>query len=116
MQLKIVTSEGLSFELESPFNTEININTIKWFESTGEIKFLVYIPTASFLEGAQDIIFDAIYVNGTLDESAIITRIYSETYEVALSKRYDSCPSQVTVEVITNYGEFCEEFDDNLIG
>ena len=123
MLLKIVTADGTTFELESPFNRNLKIDSIKWFESTGEIKFLVY---ASLLEGEKEIIFDEIYINGTLDESAVVTRLTTaqkeafyltgNIYDVALSGRYDSCPSEATVKVVTDFGEFCESYDNNLIG
>lgn len=115
MQLKIVTSDGLLFDLESPFNTrkmEIVPGYIGWFEDTGEIRFWVYAPYAGFLEEELPITFDEVYVNGKLDESAVITTVYSqggaESYQVVLSKKYVTCPSQVTVKVITDFGEFCE--------
>ena len=120
-QLKIVTTDGLLFELESPSNThkmEIVPGYIAWFEETGEIRFWVYVPYAGFLEEELPITFDEVYVNGTLDESATITTVYSsggaESYEVILSKKYTTCPSQVTVKVITDFGEFCEETYTNL--
>lgn len=120
MQLKIVTSEGLSFELESPFDggksISMHINSIKWFEDTGQIKFLVYNPTSHFLEKEQPIAFDQIYINGTLDESAVVTRIYGETYDIALSRIYPDCPSMATVKVVTDFGAYCESYDNNLVG
>ncbi len=115
MELKIVTADGTSFELSSPFfDGNMIINSIKWFEDTGEIKFLVYIGTASFIVKEQDIKFDKIYVNGTLDENFGINRIYSETYEITLSKTYRECPSEVTVKVLTDYGAYHEAYDNYL--
>jgi len=115
MQIKIVTNDGHFFELNSPFfDGNIIINSIKWFEDTGEIKFLVYIGTASFIEKEQDIKFDKIYINGTLDENFGINRIYSETYEITLSKTYQKRPSEITVKVQTDYGAYHETYDNNL--
>ena len=115
MQIKIVTTDGTSFELSSPFvDGSMIINSIKWFKETGQIKFLVYIGTASFIEKEQDIKFDKIYVNGTLDENVAVNRIYSETYEITLSKTYQEQPSEVTVKVLTDYGAIGEEYDNNL--
>ena len=54
--------------------------------------------------------------NGIIDESPSISRIYSETYEVTLSKTYPKCPSQVTVRVLTDFGAYGEAYDNNLIG
>ena len=124
MLLKIVTADGKTFELESPFIGNISIDSIKWFESTGEIKFLVY---THLLEGEQEITFDEIYINGTLDESAVVTRLTTaqieafhlsgnNIYDVALSGRYANCPSETTVKVVTDFGEFCESYDNNLVG
>ena len=115
MQIKIVTDDGTSFELSSPFlDGNMIINSIKWFKETGQIKFLVYIGTASFIEKQQDIKFDKIYVNGTLDENVAVNRIYSETYEITLSKTHQERPSEVTVKVLTDYGAIGEEYDNNL--
>ncbi|MEJ2242474.1 MAG: hypothetical protein P8Y18_10085 [Candidatus Bathyarchaeota archaeon] len=124
MLLKIVTADGKIFELKSPFIGSISIDSIKWFESTGEIKFLVY---THLLEGEKEITFDEIYINGTLDESAVVTRLTTaqidefhlsgnNIYDVALSGRYASCPSEATVKVVTDFGEFCESYDNNLVG
>jgi len=115
MLLKINTADGNSFELESPFEEIINLFSIQWDESTGRIKFFVYIPTAHFLEKDIDITFDEIYVNGTLSDVAFISRVYSETYEIVLSKSYENCPSHATIKVVTDFGAFCERTDYNLL-
>ena len=114
IKLKIQTADGTLFELNSPFDGQFIINQIKWLKETGQIKFLVYIGTASYIEKEQDIKFDQIYINETLDESPIINRIYSETYEITSSKTYQECPSQVTVKVLTEFGAYSEATDKNL--
>ncbi len=117
LDLTITTTDGASFQLSSPFNRGHDIMTIsmiRWNQSTGQIKFLVYVPSASFLEGEQDLNFEGIYINGELDESPVITRVYSETYEVTLSKTYATCPSQATVKVVTDFGAFGVESDYDL--
>ncbi len=115
MLLKITTADGKSFELVSPFDRRMEFFSIQWDESTDKIKFQAYIPAAHYLEKEKDVTFDEIYVNGTLDDAAVITRVYSEMYEIVLSKTYMDCPSQVTVKVITDFGAFCEATDDNLM-
>ena len=115
IELKLVTVDGNSFELVSPFTGLMSISLLKWDEISGQIKFLVYVPSAYFLEKEQPITFDEIYVNGTLDKSALITRVYSETYEVTLSKKYLNCPLQVSVKVVADFGGFCEITNDNLL-
>ena len=92
----------------------MTISMIRWNQSTGQIKFLIYIPSASFLEREHDLTFEGIYLNGMLDESPVITRAYSETYEVTLSKTYATCPSQATVKVVTDFGAVGEESDYDL--
>lgn len=114
IKLKIETADGTFFELNSPFDGQFIINQIKWYEETGQIKFLVYIGTASYIEKEQDIKFNKIYINETIDESPIINRIYSETYEITSSKTYQECPSQVTVKVLTDFGAYSEATDNNL--
>ena len=99
----------------------IRIRSVDWDNSTGQIK--VYIRNdADYRNLTLSQI--QIYVNGTLDESVVITRLYnhaydrlfSQTYDIALSGTYANCPSQVTVKVITDFGAFCEAYDDNLTG
>jgi len=111
--LKIATVGGPSFELESPFTGIVSIWSIGWFESTGEIKFLV---NAHSFDEERTITFDAVYVNGTLDESVVITRLYDQIYDIALSGTYMNRPSEITVKVITDFGAFCEVSDDKLTG
>ena len=117
LDLTIATTDGTFFQLASPFNRGHDIMTIsmiRWNQSTGQIKFLIYIPSASFLEREHDLTFEGIYLNGMLDESPVITRAYSETYEVTLSKTYATCPSQATVKVVTDFGAVGEESDYDL--
>jgi hypothetical protein len=85
------------------------ISDLQWNKTTSHLSFLTYIPSASYLEKTQPITFSGIYVNGTRDESANITRVYGETYDVVLSATYTTCPSQVTVKAVTNFGAFAEE-------
>jgi len=107
MRLRITTVEG-TFELASPFTGTMTINSIRWDEITGRIKFLVYVPGAHYLDRERDITFDEIYFNCTLDESAVISRNYSETYEIASSRTCANKPTSISVRVVTDFGAYEE--------
>ncbi len=109
MSLTITTADGTSFILASPFSGEMDISALKWNQSTGRLSFLAYIPSSHFLEGKQPVAFEGIYIDGTKVELTSITRAYSETYEIVPSKTYATCPSQVTVKAVTDFGAFDEK-------
>jgi hypothetical protein len=100
-------AEGSSFHLESPFNTEMTINLVKWDEKTGLVKFWVYSPYFN-LEG-RPVSFDEVEVNGILDNSTIINKEYSHTYEIICSTKYSEAPTQLTIRVMTDNGGFGEK-------
>ncbi len=102
------TADGVMFNLTSPFTTDMIINSPSWNEKTGEVKFLVYSPYFN-LEGEKATSFDGVYVNGVLDNTPILNRVYPETFEAVLSTRYPVAPANLTIGVVTDSGAFGEE-------
>jgi len=106
-----IHTENYNFSVYGPITfIEFEMLRVYWDESTGRIRVLVE-NTGEYPE----VNFGEIYVNGTLDDAAVITRVYSETYEIVSSKTYINCPSQVTIKVITDFGAFCETTDGDLM-
>jgi hypothetical protein len=108
MSLKFTTN-GIHFNLASPFTEADSQGELRWDKNTGHLIFSVYIPSAYHLEGKKDLTFDGLYFNGTRDESPTITRTYRETYEIVSSKTYAACPSQITAKVTADFGEYWED-------
>jgi hypothetical protein len=95
----------------------MQINFLRWDEQTGQIKFLVYIPSAHDLEREKPLTFQEIYVDGIVAKVDSISRAYPETYEITLSKTYSEAPAQLTIRVDTDFGAFGEQpFIHNSMG
>ncbi|MEJ2240818.1 MAG: hypothetical protein P8Y18_01560 [Candidatus Bathyarchaeota archaeon] len=116
MELRIVSVNGYSFELKAPFYIGNFIRSFWLDESDGQVKVVVYLHGENIPEGAFT--YGDIYVNGTLDDTAIIysyePETYSDTYVIILSRVYVNVPSQVTIKVITHFGAFDEITTDDL--
>ncbi len=116
-ELRIIPVNGHPFDFAVPFpQSEYHHPPIIhsfWFdESIGQIKVLVRFHGANIPEGAFT--YGDIYVNGTLDDGAIIYSKEEPFYEVVLSRVYEQVPSQITIKLLTHYGEFNEIVTDEL--
>jgi hypothetical protein len=115
-ELRIVSVNGYSFELTAPFYIGNFIRSFWLDESINQLKVLVHLHEANVVEGAFT--YGEVYVNGTLDNAAIIyeyePETYSDTYVITLSKVYANVPSQVTIKVITHFGAFDETATNDL--
>jgi hypothetical protein len=83
----------------------IQIQSIAWDGSTGKI--IVYVQNV----GDSDVTLSSVYVNGELDNTAIINPkdlSTADTSEITLSGTYTSKPLQITVKVVTVDGTFAE--------
>jgi hypothetical protein len=116
MELNIISINGYSFELITPFYIGNFIRSFWLDESIGQLKVLVYLHEANVVGGAFT--YGDVYVNGTLDDAAIIyayePETYNDTYVIILSRVYVTVPSQVGIKVITHFGAFDEVGTDDL--
>ena len=116
-ELRIIPVNGHPFDFAVPFPQSENhhppiIHSFWYDESIGQIKVLVRFHGANIPEGAFT--YADIYVNGTLDDAAIIYPKEEPFYEVVLSRVYEEVPSQITIKLLTHYGEFNEIATDEL--
>lgn len=113
MELRIISVNAYSFELTAPFYIGNFIRSFWLDKSVGQLKVLLYLHGANVVEGAFT--YGDIYVNGTLDDAAIIyARTEPDYYEIVLSREYEDVPSQVTIKVVTHFGAFDEVGTDEL--
>lgn len=102
------TADGVMFNLTSPFTTDMIIDSPSWDAKTGEVTVLVYSPYFNFA-GEKATTFDGVYVNGVLDNTPILNRVYPETFEAVLSTRYPVAPANLTIRVVADSGAVGEE-------
>ena len=108
------TAEGNSFEFSSPFTIDVDFRRLSWDPIDGKVKFEMRIPSAFYIEQEKEINFE-VYLNGKRDAGAIVTRrATSSMFDVVLSKTYATCPSQAHVRVVTDFGAYAEETDNDL--
>ena len=118
-ELRIIPVNGHPFDFTVPFpqseNAQYSAPIIHsfWFdESIGQITVLARFYDTNIQKGAFT--YGDIYVNGTLDDAAIIYPKEEPFYEIVLSRAYVEVPSQLTLKLITHYGEFNEITTDEL--
>ncbi len=99
------TADGTNFHLTSPFLVDMIFNSFKWDEKTGEERFWVHSGSFAF-ERTQGVTFEGVYVNGELDKSPKINRLYSETYEIILSTKFSQAPELLDIRVMTDFGAY----------
>ncbi len=118
-ELRIIPVNGHPFDFAVPFPQQENhhycapiIHSFWFDESIGQIKVLARFYDTNIQRGAFT--YGDIYVNGTLDDAAIIYPREEPFYEIVLSRVYEEVPSQITIKLITHYGEFNEIATDEL--
>ena len=118
-ELRIIPVNGHPFDFTVPFPQSENaqysapiIHSLWFDESIGQITVLARFYDTNIQKGAFT--YGDIYVNGTLDDAAIIYPKEEPFYEIVLSRAYAEVPSQLTLKLITHYGEFNEITTDEL--
>ena len=116
-ELRIIPVNGHPFDFAVPFpQSEYHhppiIHSFWYDESIGQIKVLVRFHGANIQRGAFT--YGDIYVNETLDDGAIIYPREEPFYEVVLSRVYAEVPSQETIKLLTDYGEYNEIVTDEI--
>ena len=101
--IKVITLEGVTVECSDPIYG-LWIQSINWNANTGKIIAYVY---DNGYEGAGEGEVSYVYVNGTMDSSAIIDKGRS-SWSITLSKIYENNPQQLTLKVVTSEGAFDE--------
>jgi hypoxanthine phosphoribosyltransferase len=83
----------------------IQIQSIAWDSNANKV--VVYVQNV----GDSGVTLSSIYINGELDNSAIISSkdlSEGQTSVITLSETYMSAPTQITVKVVTEDGTFIE--------
>jgi hypothetical protein len=109
LKVRVVTDERSFMELTKTYYG-IRVEDYQWDNSTGKIK--VYVHNTS----VEEVVLNEVYVNGTLDESAVISpkelpvfqRAVGQNSKVTLSEVYVDEPAMISIRVVTDRGYWNE--------